>query len=116
MKALEFVKVSVQWVVALGDQFATLCQELDLWSILSFIINFQKEKANTLTLLIILTVFKQNDPKYAGINLQSTQSATTPRRLTLEFVDQTEMKHIIADVQIEPDHRHKSVSNRTLIL
>ena len=61
-----------------------------------FIINSQKEKVNTLTLLIILIVkslkiglhstnllLKYYDPQSAGINVQSPQSATTPRRLTL---------------------------------
>ena len=61
-----------------------------------FIINFQKEKANTFTLLIILIVKSLQielltyiaqicyyDPQSAGINVQSPQSATTPRRLTL---------------------------------
>jgi hypothetical protein len=49
----------------------------------NFIINFQKEKANTLTLLIILIVKSLQiaqifyyDPQSAGINVQS-QSATT---------------------------------------
>ena len=54
-----------------------------------FIINFQKEKANTFTLLIILiaTYYHKSatyyDPQSAGINVQSTQSESTPRRLTL---------------------------------
>ena len=44
-------KVSVQGVVAL---FATLCRELDFYEgIFFFIINFQKEKANAFTVLII---------------------------------------------------------------
>ena len=49
-------KVSVQGVVALGGHFATLSQELDFYEANFFTINFQKEKANTFTLLIILTV------------------------------------------------------------
>ena len=57
-----------------------------------FIINFQKEKGNTLTLLFILIVKSLQiaqiyyyDPhtQSAGINVQSPQSTTTPRRLTL---------------------------------
>ena len=63
-----------------------------LWSIF-FIINFQKEKANTLTLLIILIVKSLQiaqicyyDPQFARINMQSPQSATTHRRLTLVWV------------------------------
>ena len=60
-------KVSVQGVVALGGHFATLCQELDFYeAIFFFIINFQKEKANTFTLLIILIV------KSLQIELHST--------------------------------------------
>jgi hypothetical protein len=44
--------------VALGGHFATLCQELDFYEakICFFIFNFQKEKENTLTLLIIFIV------------------------------------------------------------
>ena len=72
-------KVSVQGVVALGGHFATLCKELDFF----FNINFQKEKANTFTLLIILFVkslqielhstnlLLSYDPQSAGINAQS---------------------------------------------
>ena len=59
-----------------------------------FIINYQTENENTLTFLIILTVKSLQkevhiaqicfyDPQSAGINVQSPQSATTPRRLTL---------------------------------
>ena len=51
------LKVSVQAVVALDGHFEILCQELDSYeAICFFIINFPKEKANTFTLLIILTV------------------------------------------------------------
>ena len=64
---MKYVKVSVQGVVALGGHFATLCQELDFYeAIFFFIINFQKEKANTFTLLIILIV------KSLQIELHST--------------------------------------------
>ena len=64
---LLFSKVSVLGVVALGGHFATLCQELDFYeAIYFFIINFQKEKANTFTLLIILIV------KSLQIELHST--------------------------------------------
>ena len=50
-------KVSVQGVgvVALG-LFATSCQELDFHEAGSFIVNFQKEKANT----VQLKVFKKS--------------------------------------------------------
>jgi len=51
------IKVSVQEDVALGGYFATLSQEVDFYeAIFFFIINFQKEKANTFKLLIILIV------------------------------------------------------------
>ena len=89
-------KVSVQGVAVLGCHFATLCQEVDFYeAIFFFIINFQKEKANTFTLLIILIeVFKSSyiakicyyDPQSAGINVQLPQSAATPRRLTLIYI------------------------------
>ena len=39
-------KVSLQGVVALGDHFDTLCQEVDFYEAFFFIIDFQKEKAN----------------------------------------------------------------------
>ena len=51
-------KVSVQGVVALGGHFATLCHEVDFY--------FQKEKANTFTLLTIVIV------KRLQIELHST--------------------------------------------
>ena len=47
-------KVSVQGVVAFGGHFAALCQEVDFFMKHFFFINFQKEKANTFTRLIIL--------------------------------------------------------------
>jgi hypothetical protein len=53
------IKVSVYGAVALGGQLATSCQELDFYEakwFCFFIINFRKEKENTLTLLIILIV------------------------------------------------------------
>ena len=62
-----FSKVSVQGVVTLGGHFATLCQEVDFYEVFFFfIINFQEEKANTFTLLIILIV------KSLQIELHST--------------------------------------------
>ena len=56
MKVSQLHKVSVQGVVALCGHFAKLCRELDFYEakIYFFIINFQKEKENTFTLLIIL--------------------------------------------------------------
>ena len=50
-------KVSAQGVVAFGGHFATLSQGVDFYAAKKCIItNFQKEKANTFTLLIILIV------------------------------------------------------------
>ena len=46
----------IQGVATQGGHFATLCQEVDFYEAFFFIINFQKEKANTFTLLIILIV------------------------------------------------------------
>ena len=63
------LKVSVQGVVALVIHFVTLCQELDFYEAdFFFIINFQKEKAVTLTLLIILIV-KSLQVELHGTNL-----------------------------------------------
>ena len=68
-----FHKVSIQGVVALGSHFATLCWEVDFYeAIFFFIINFQKEKANTFTLLIILIV------KSLQIELNSTHLLLWP--------------------------------------
>ena len=82
-------------VVRLGGHFATLCHEVDFNEAFIFINNFQKEKATTFTLLIILILKSLKiglhiiaqiccfDPQSARINVQSPQSASTPRRLTL---------------------------------
>ena len=60
-------KVSVQRVGALGGHFAILCRELDYSEVFFFfIINFQKEKAHTFALLILLIV------KSLQIDLHST--------------------------------------------
>ena len=55
-----------------------------------FVIIFQKENENTFTLFIIFVVKSlqkeqnsTNDPQSAGINLQSSQSDSTPWTLTL---------------------------------
>ena len=58
-----------------------------------YIIIIQKESGNTFTLLIISIDFKMNkiahiyyyDPQSAGMNVQSSQSDSTPRRLTLDI-------------------------------
>ena len=60
-----------------------------LWSKKKIFIFFQKEKGNTFTLLIIFIVRSLKKSKIAqiyysaGINVQSPQSESTPRRLTL---------------------------------
>ena len=96
---IQYTNVSVQGVVALGSHFATSYQELNFYEAIIFcIINFQKVKENTLTLLIILIVKSLQielptyiaqiyyyDPQSNRINVQSYQSATTPRRLILVF-------------------------------
>ena len=77
MKVSQLHKVSVQWVVALDGHFFS-------------IINFQKEKENTFTLLIILIV-KSLQIEVHSTNLQlwlpiyRDKRATTPRRLTLQL-------------------------------
>jgi hypothetical protein len=63
-----------------------------LWSKKNIII-FQKEKGKTFTLLIIIILkslqkeqiaqITNYEPQSAGINLQSPQSESTPRRLIL---------------------------------
>ena len=66
-------KVSVQGVVALGGHFATLCQKLDFHeAFFVFSINFQKDKGNILTLLIILIM------KSLQIELHSTNLLLWP--------------------------------------
>ena len=67
---------------------------------------FQKEKGNTLTLLIIFIVKslqkEQNStnllctmtPQSAGINVESPQSESTPRRLTLMGTQQQQKGYV----------------------
>ena len=90
--ALKYCPRTKGHVVALGCHFATLCQELDFWSNFFFIINFWKEKANTFNhssskksknRATYMAQICYYDPQSAGINVQSPQSATTPRILTL---------------------------------
>ena len=52
----DFYRVSVQGVESLAGHFATLCREFDFYEVKKNIIIFQKEKANTFTLLIISIV------------------------------------------------------------
>jgi hypothetical protein len=74
-------RVSVQGVESLGGHFATLCRKFDFY------------EGNTFTLAIIFIVKSlqkeqnsTNDPQSAGINVQSPQSESTPRRLTLTYL------------------------------
>ena len=91
-------RVSVQGVKSLGGHFACLCWDFDFYEEKNkyFLIIFQKENGNTFTLLIIFIVKslqKEQKSKIAqiyyynlqsaGINVQSSQSESTPRRLTL---------------------------------
>ena len=65
----------------------------DFYEVKRNIIIFQKEKGNTFTILIIIIVkslqkeqiaqITYYEPQSARINLQSPQSDSTPRRLTL---------------------------------
>ena len=60
-------KISVQGVVAIGGHFAALCQEVDVYEAF-FYISFQREKTNTSTILIILTL-KSLEMQLLGTNL-----------------------------------------------
>ena len=78
---------------------ACLCRGFNFYEVKKiyvyvYIIILQKEKGNTFTLLIIFigkslqkeqnsTNLLYYDPQSAGINVQSSQSESTPRRLTL---------------------------------
>ena len=78
-----------------SDHFACLCRGFDLYEVKKNIIIFQKEKGNTFTLLMIFIVKSLQkskiaqiyyyDPQSTGINVQSPQSESTLRRLTLVF-------------------------------
>jgi hypothetical protein len=49
------IKVSVQGVVALDGNLEILCQELDFYEAFFIsVINFQKEKKNTFTIILIV--------------------------------------------------------------
>ena len=90
-------RVSVQGVKSLGDHFACLCRDFDFYEVKKYyyfsktlLINFivkslQKEQNST------------NLPIYqsAGINVQSPQSDSTPRRLTLVCSQHIELQYII---------------------
>ena len=89
------VRVSVQGVKSLGSHFACLCRGFDFYEVKKknkkFL--FQKENGNTIALFIIFLVkslqkeqkaqIMEYKPQSAGINLQSPQSDSTSRRLTL---------------------------------
>ena len=81
----ETCKVSVQGVVALGGHFATLCQEVDFYEAKLFSLLIFKKKRQILLIILIVKSLQicYYDPQSAGINVQSPQSATTLRRLTL---------------------------------
>ena len=88
-------KISVQGVVALGSHFATLCRKVDFYEAFFFHYWFSKRKgkyfdtfnhsyskksSNRATYIAQICYY---DPQSAEINVQSPQSATTPKRLTL---------------------------------
>ena len=86
------LKFSVQGDVALGSHFATLCQEVDFYEAFFFIINFQKEKANTVTLLIILIV------KSLQIQLRTWhKSATMTPNLPEKTCNQPKVQQLLGD-------------------
>ena len=87
-------RVSVQGVKSLCGHFAFLCRGFEFYEVKkTFVIIFQKENRSTFTLLIIFIVKSLQkrkiaqiyyyEPQSAGINLQSPQSESTPRRLNL---------------------------------
>ena len=86
-------RVSVQGDKSLGSHFACLCQGFEFYEVRKKnVIIFQKEHGNTFTLFIIFIVKSLKKEQkaqiyyYAGINLQSPQSDSTPWTLTLEFL------------------------------
>ena len=88
---------SVQGVKSHGGHLACLCRGFEFYEVKFFFIIFLKENGNTFTLLIIFIVksllksriaqIYYYDPQSAGINLQSPQSESTSRRLTLDLTD-----------------------------
>jgi hypothetical protein len=73
-------RVSVQGVESLGGHFAILCRGFDFYEVKKKYY-FPKTKGK-----YILSQFKKvkyYDPQSARINVQSPQSESTPRRLTL---------------------------------
>ena len=71
-----FPRVSVQGVESLGGHFATLCREFDFYEVKKILLFFKKSK---------IAQIYYYDPQSARINVQSPQSESTPRRLTLTF-------------------------------
>ena len=81
-------RVSVQEVKSLDGHFACLCRGFD--EVKKNIIIFQKGKGKLLIFFIVKSLQQEQiaeityyEPHFAGINLQSPQTDSTPRRLTL---------------------------------
>ena len=69
-------RVSVQGVKSLGGHFACLCRGFEFFEVKKkFVIIFQRKSK--------IAQIYYYDPQSAGINVQSHQSESTPRRLTL---------------------------------
>ena len=93
---IHITRVSVQGVKSLGGHFACLCRGFDFYEVKKNIYYyFSKRKGK------YFYTFNHNyreksskranstityyEPQFAGINLQSPQSDSTPRRLTLQI-------------------------------
>ena len=87
------LKVNVQGVKSLGGHFAYLCREFDFYAVKTILLFFKKKREIRLHFESFLKrkVIQKSkiaqiyyyDPQSAGINMQSTQSEPTPKRLTL---------------------------------
>ena len=89
-------KVRVQGVVALGSHFETLYQEVNFYEvffslsifkkkgkyIFSFNHSYSKKSSNKAPYHKSATYY---DPQSSGINVQSLQSESTPKRLNLDY-------------------------------
>ena len=83
-------RVSVQGVKSFGGHFACLCREFDFYEVkkICYYISKRKEKYfctfnHFYSEKSKIAQIYYYDPQSAGINVQSPQSESTPRRLTL---------------------------------
>ena len=87
------IRVSFEGVKSFGGNFACLCREFHFFEVKKILLFFKKKMEILLHFWWFWQwkVFKRSkmaqiyyyDPQSAGINVQSTQSESTPRRLTL---------------------------------